>query len=422
MARVLAYNAPATGHIFPCAGMLLELHGRGHEVHLRTRGSDVATLAALGLRTAPVDPRLEAIELDDWQGRNPVDALERLQRTAMAWAELEIPDLSQAIDDARPDVLIVDAMCEGAAIAAEASALPWAQYSPFPPVFRSKDAPPYGPGLRPLRGPIGRMRDGVAGMVLDRIANRHLPPVNVLRAGAGLEPLRRLEEVLLRAPRFILFTAEPYEYPRRNWPASARLVGPIEWEPPSEPPPWLAEETGPIVLVTASTVRQGDDKLIATALEALADEDMLVVATTAALDPDQFDVPVNARVERFLPHGPLLAHAACVVSHGGQGTTQKALAAGVPVCAVPFCRDQFEVARRVEVSGSGVRLHHKRLSPERLRRAVAGAMSKRDGAERVAAAFATSGGASAAADAVEELLTAVDAVQNNGAEDAVSPS
>ena len=29
------------------------------------------------------------------------------------------------------------------------------------------------------------------------------------------------------------------------------------------------------------------------------------------------------------------------------GITQKALAAGVPVCAVPFGRDQFEVARRV---------------------------------------------------------------------------
>lgn len=37
-----------------------------------------------------------------------------------------------------------------------------------------------------------------------------------------------------------------------------------------------------------------------------------------------------------------------MISHGGTGTTQKALAAGVPVCAVPFMRDQFEVARRVE--------------------------------------------------------------------------
>jgi len=156
--------------------------------------------------------------------------------------------------------------------------------------------------------------------------------------------------------------------------------------------------------VTASTVRQGDDKLIATALEGLADDDLAVIATTAAQDPAAFDPPANARVERFVPHAPILARAACVVSHGGQGTTQKSLAAGVPVCVVPFCRDQFEVARRVEVSGAGTRLHHKRLTAERLRKAVHSAIPMRPAAERVAKAFARAGGAPAAADAVEELV------------------
>src|SRR4051794_22916389 len=246
-------------------------------------------------------------------------------------------------------------MCEGAAFAAEASGLPWAQYSPFPAVFRSQDAPPYGPGLRPLNGPVGRIRDLVAGAVLQRIVQRHLPPVNALRGSLGLQPVSHLEDVFLQATRFILFTAEPYEYPRRDWPASVRLVGPVQWEPPPTPPPWLADEDRPIVLVTASTVRQGDEKLIATALEAFAGDPVAVVATTAALDPGQFDVPPNARVERFLPHSLILARASCVVSHGGQGITQKALAAGVPVCVVPFCRDQFEVARRVEAVGAGTR-------------------------------------------------------------------
>lgn len=41
---------------------------------------------------------------------------------------------------------------------------------------------------------------------------------------------------------------------------------------------------------------------------------------------------------------PLLERAACGVTYGGIGTTQKALACGVPVCAVPFGRDQLEIA------------------------------------------------------------------------------
>ena len=106
-----------------------------------------------------------------------------------------------------------------------------------------------------------------------------------------------------------------------------------------------------------------------------------------------------------LPHGPIIERAACVVCHGGQGTTQKTLAAGVPVCVVPFCRDQFDVARRVEATDSGAWLHHKKLTPERLRAKTREAMGKRAGAQRVARGFAAAGGSSAAADVVEELVS-----------------
>ena len=85
------------------------------------------------------------------------------------------------------------------------------------------------------------------------------------------------------------------------------------------------------------------------------------------------------------------------------GITQKALVHGVPVVAIPFGRDQPEVARRVEVSGAGVRLPLRNLSPARLRAAVRAAMELRPGAQRVARAFASAGGAAEAADALEEL-------------------
>jgi UDP:flavonoid glycosyltransferase YjiC (YdhE family) len=54
------------------------------------------------------------------------------------------------------------------------------------------------------------------------------------------------------------------------------------------------------------------------------------------------------------------------VTHGGMGATQKALAPGVPVCVVPFGRDQPEVARRVEVAGAATRLPANSLTTERL--------------------------------------------------------
>jgi hypothetical protein len=130
------------------------------------------------------------------------------------------------------------------------------------------------------------------------------------------------------------------------------MVGPCCWDPPPEPPAWLADIDQPIVLVS-------------TALDALAHEDVFVVATIPAAEVPRTGVPANARLEQFLPRAPILARAACAVTHGGAGVTQKALASGVPVCVVPFGRDQLEVARRVEVASAGTRLSAHRLTADR---------------------------------------------------------
>ena len=52
MARLLSYHSPSSGNMYPAIDMLLELRRRGHEVHLRTRASDVDGYGALGLRAA----------------------------------------------------------------------------------------------------------------------------------------------------------------------------------------------------------------------------------------------------------------------------------------------------------------------------------------------------------------------------------
>ena len=57
------------------------------------------------------------------------------------------------------------------------------------------------------------------------------------------------------------------------------------------------------------------------------------------------------------------------------GTTVRALDRGVPVCVVPFARDQAEVARRVEVARCGTRLVARRLTAARLRAKVREAMT-----------------------------------------------
>jgi UDP:flavonoid glycosyltransferase YjiC (YdhE family) len=82
-------------------------------------------------------------------------------------------------------------------------------------------------------------------------------------------------------------------------------------------------------------------------------------------------------VTRFVPHAPVLQRAAAVVTHSGMGIVGKATRAGVPIVAVPYGRDQPEIARRVSEAGIGVRVPAAELTPERLRSAVRQAIALR---------------------------------------------
>jgi MGT family glycosyltransferase len=401
--KILAYTTPARGHLYPLVPILNELTEHGHRIAIRTLASEVGLMADLGFDAAAIDPAIEALAHDDYLARSPLGKLKRGMAMFGARSSHEVKDLRDAIDEHRPDALLIDCMAWGATAEAERSARPWAQWFPYPLPLTSRDVPPFGPGLAPACGAVGRIRDALLRPLLSGAMNKaSLPALNATRASIGLRPFTTADEMFNVAPLLLYMTAEPFEYPRSDWPAAVRMIGPCCWEPPSEPPAWLDEITRPLVLVTTSSEFQDDGRLVRTALDALANEDVQVVATLPAAKLD-IPVPANARVEPFISHGPLLERAVCAVTHGGAGATQKALAAGVPVCVVPFGRDQLEVARRVEVAGAGTRLPAHKLDAERLRHQVLLAITKRDGARRVADGFRASGGARAAADAFETL-------------------
>lgn len=402
--KVLVYTAPARGHLFPTVPVLLELQARGHTVVIRTLAAEVAGLRALGFTAHPVDPAIDALELADFKEHNPLASLKAGIANFVARGEVQLPEVQRAIEEEQPDILIVDVLCWGAAAVAEASGLPWAaiQHSPTP--LPAPEVPPFGPGLRPMRGPLGRLRNRmVRPLTLGMLERAALPGTNALRAKAGATPLRDVVDMFTRPPLTLYVTSRALEYPRAQWPDSFVFTGPLGWDPAREAPPWLDGLTRPVALVTTSSEFQDDGALVRAALVGLAHEDLDVVATMPA-GPERFDVPGNAHLAEFVPHSLLLPKAAVAVTHGGFGGTQKALAAGVPVVVVPFGRDQAEVGRRAEASGAGVMLSRRRLTPDRLRAAVRQAIALKPAAATLAARMAAEGGAPLAADRLEALL------------------
>jgi UDP:flavonoid glycosyltransferase YjiC (YdhE family) len=337
--------------------VLDELCRRGHEVVLRTLQSEVEGMRSRGFDAAPISQRIEALPMRDRQARTVAGARLAALRTIRLRAPHDSRDLLEAVECTRPDALIIDVLASGALSAAMSWPGPWCCYRAFP-----------------------------------------LPPSRVALKALGIG------RALSAPPLHLYMTAPPFEHPLGDRPANVVMVGPCPWEPPGDLPAEIAEASTPLILVTTSTEPQNDRRLVEVALEALAGEAIQVVATAPSAPTERLEVPANATVLPFVSHTAILERAVCAITHGGMGATQKALALGVPVCAVPFGRDQFGVARRVEVSGAGTRLSSHRLRPDRLRAKVREAIGFRSGAEAVSRGFAAAGGAPAAADAVERQL------------------
>src|SRR4029077_6784877 len=89
--------------------------------------------------------------------------------------------------------------------------------------------------MPPLRDAlVRRVSDGT----IDRLV---MPSLSALREQHGLPAVERWSVLRGRPPLLLALTAEGFEYPRRDWPANVRLVGPIDWAsrrlPPPPPPP-----------------------------------------------------------------------------------------------------------------------------------------------------------------------------------------
>jgi MGT family glycosyltransferase len=156
----------------------------------------------------------------------------------------------------------------------------------------------------------------------------------------------------------VLVSAE-FDYPDRRFPVNLMHVGtPIgdtaaaEWVSS-----WPAEDKRPLVLVSLSTIDQGQAQLMRRILRAVAALEARVLVTLGpTLDQSGFETPPNVRLERFIPHSAVLPHVAAMVTQCGLGTLVKGLIHGVPLLCIPIVGDQPENAARVVARGAGIRI------------------------------------------------------------------
>jgi MGT family glycosyltransferase len=322
---------------------------------------------------APQRPNLDpqSVIMKDWDTKTPFAAFARVRDGAMVGpAALFAADVRAELQRRPADVVVGNFFVFGAQIAAEAEGVPFAFLVSNLLSFPGSNTPPLGPGLRPARGPLGRARDASINRVMARLFNKGLDQLNEVRRANGLEPIGSVLENFERADRLLLMTSRAFEYESFTPPPNVRLVGPR-----LDDPAWAGEWTpppgeGPLVLVGMSSTYMDHADVLQRVTRALGELPVRGLVTTGpAVGPEEIEAPANVTVVERAPHAEILRHASAVVTHAGHGTVIKALAAGVPVVAIPLGRDQLDNAARVAHHGAGLRLKAK-ASPEAIASAV----------------------------------------------------
>ena len=395
MASFLFCTKPAHGHVNPVLPVARELVARGHRVTWYTGTAFSDAVAATGAAHAPVR------RAPDFGGRDTVAAYrasidpnaEKLRGLAAARFDVqhlcyevaakEFEDVCELIDVAPVDAVLSDNVTLGALYACEKRRLPRAVFAISVLGLSGPEVPPFGLGLQPLAGPIGRLRNRLLTWFMSSLllneAVRHgdrvretlgLPPTGQWFADWSLEVC----DVWLQA------TAPEFEYPRREIPAKVRFIGPLLPPEPATftPPAWWPElDRGlPVVLVTQGTVRSDPSELIQPVLEALSSENLLVVATTGGTEIAG-PLPRNARVEPFISYHHLLPRVSAMITNAGYGGVQMALRYGVPLICAGRTEEKPDICARVAWSGAGLDLKTHTPRPAKIRHAVREVLSNR---------------------------------------------
>lgn len=394
-----------SGNAPPQLAVTRRLIERGHEVRVlahrvaRERIADTGAEFVEFRRSVP-DMDLTTRETDslrDWEARTRFGAGMRvLKNGLLPFVVNTSRDCAELLDGWPANVLVMDWMLTGAAVAAEGAGIPAVALVHCPYPMPLDGVPPLYSGLRPTGGRVGAVRDRLLNGIATRVLARGLPVLNKARSEQRLAPLDDWAAQLLGVQAICVMTAPELDFSgRAALPANVHYVGPaFEPYPREWSSPWPETNRDPLVVLSFSTSYMDQQALAQRALDAVARLPVRALLTAGpALDAQALRVPANARVVAYVPHRTVFAYAALVVTHANWQTVNAALADGVPLVCVPDGRDQPDNAARVVACGAGVRVR-KNASPDKLRRVIARALTDtklKRGAEKMADTLAADG-------------------------------
>jgi MGT family glycosyltransferase len=323
--EVLIVSWASGGNLPPllAAGKLLAAHDH-----------PICVLASAATRDQALQAGFEVIRYKRARDPNMYLAFEEQapQMMATAAGEEVALDVRDVLAERRPKLLIVDCMLPAGIAAGESTRTPTVSLVHFP----------YGLAR-------AQMQRGAGAWTTDRAR------LNITRRTLGLKPAVDDLEAW-ESPELLLVTVPRWFDLAVDFPANVVHAGPLGLS--RAPDERRAPGERPLVLLSFSTtVMHGQTALVQRVCDAIGGEHVDAILTLGpAVSAAWVRVPSNVETRSYADHDQLLPRCAAIVTHGGLGTTLRALAHGTPLLLLPLGRDQQFNATRVVELDAGIRV------------------------------------------------------------------
>ena len=385
MHNILIIVEPAEGHFNPFVPIIKKFVERGHIVLCLTGRVYRDRVESLGAGFIPLPAQWDVGDQEVYDFFPALKSLKGLAQIKFYIKHVmydQVPDILKALEsvlaDFKADVIMGDSFMVAGTWLRELGGPPSVRLSVLPLSLPGKDLAPFGLGLMPGSTYFSKLRNNLLHGLFEKVLFKDVQQhVNQLRHKVGLPAYDKYLFIsAVESPDLVLHTSTPvFEYPRPTFPANFRFIGPVVLPPKSDfqPPDWWQEiehsRDKPVILVNQGTVARDCNDLIVPAVDALKHENVWVVAVPVTENADVASLG-NLRTAPYIPFGNLLPLVDVMVTNGGFGAVQNALAHGIPLVIAGATEDKMEVAARVEYAGAGINLKTKQPTAAEIRTAV----------------------------------------------------
>lgn len=387
--KILFACIPADGHFNPMTGIAMELKNRGHDIRWYASSIFAEKLKKLDIVHYPFKRALEVNQFNAnelFPERKKLKAgVSQLKFDLKHFFIYRAPEYFEDIREIKQsfpfDVFVCDAAFTAGKLVKEKLNVPAAGIGIVPVMSTSKDLPPYGLGLTPAQSLAGRIKQRMLRFAAKNILFKESSrKYNKILKSYGLQP----EKILIfdipaqRSDIFLQSGTPGFEYARSDMPDNLRFVGPLH--------PYKKEKTGisydwnnklskhkKNILISQGTFEGNHSKLIIPALEALKDEDYLLIIATAYHNTDQLRRAYkqdNIVIEDFIDFDFIMPRIDIYVTNGGYGGTLLAIEHALPMVVAGVNEGKNEICARIGYFRLGINLKTEKPSPEKIKKAV----------------------------------------------------